>query len=861
MALLCMGCKKLPRRAGQGAQSKQRFPQSFRWLLTGLTLLPCAVAGAGTALPDLAIDRTAQAVGPAPEAWAPRQDYSRAVLLDIRAPALSAADRAAIGGRRRGPAQIGAGQPVPDAYRGDLAARLQWNDAPGGGVTAAFQVSAPGAKALRIALRASLPKGAAVRFFSPSDAEQRFEPYGPADFPSPQAQGGVGVKGTASSPPLDRTQRPKWSPIVAGSAVGVEIALPTAEARSELSFELVRISHLQSTGRQPMAPAATGSACRALDVSCATRPSCSRTATVRIAYTKPDGDSYNCTATTINDHRDTPARWAGTHLLTAHHCVSSQETAETLEAWWHAQTASCGSTEQSNRFAAYQGGADLVVSHAASDHSLLRLRKPVPNTAICWRSWSIDNENRAGETVESVHHPDGGLKEWAEGQVRRATQAVLTGESDQEVEVLEVEVWQGALVGGSSGAGLFANNSGDRLIGVLSGGPEDDCSVNHFGRFDRFFPYAKPHLQPDEATPSGDDHSGSISGATEVELGATTTGTLDAGDVDFFTFEVLEAGTVTVQTEGGTDTRGALLRADGSTAASDDDRGRNGNFRIVQQVTPGTYYVEVKGFNDRATGPYSLLVDFAPNTQIAYGVPLFPAAGDARREGFLRIVNSSPSSGIVRISAIDDAGRAYGPVRLFLDKRQTVHLNSSDLERGNDAKPISGGIGDGNGDWRLSLETSLDIRPQAYVRAADGFVTSLHDLVDTTGKAHHVIFFNPASNDRQRSLLRLINPHDHGVNVLIDGRDDQGEGSPKGLVRTRLPPWAAVTLTAEQLESGAPHPHPRPHPGLTGSLGDGTGKWQLFITSDAAIQVMSLMESPAGHLSNLSTVNDLTERN
>ena len=850
MALLCMSRKKLPHRTGNIAQPLQRFLRSLGGLLALLTLLPGTAIAASAALPDAAMDLSARSVGPAPEAWTPRQDYSSTRVLDIRAPALSATGRSALGPRRRGPAQIGTGQPVPLANQGDLGPRLDWRPAPGGGVVAAFQVSAPGAKALRIALRASLPEGAEVRFFSPANAEQRFAPFGPAEFQSAQVQRQGGGKATASAAHLEAAQRPTWSPIVTGSAIGVEVALPAADGLSQLSLEVVRISQLESTGPQPVAPAASGSACRAVDVSCAVTPSCSRTATVRIAYTEADGNSYTCTATTINDHRDTQARLAETHLLTAHHCVSTQEAAETLEAWWHEQTASCGSTERSNRYAAYQGGADLVASHAASDHSLLRLRKPVPNTAICWKGWSIEGD-RVGETVESVHHPGGRFKEWAEGQVRRSANVALEGGTGPDVEAWQVDVLQGALLPGSSGAGLFANNSSSRLIGVLSGGPEDDCSIDYFGRFDRFFPYAQPHLQPN-ATVAGDgDHSDSISGATPVEFGSTVGGTLTAGDTDFFTFKVEEAGTVTLYTEGEVDTVGALLDADGSTLFSDDDKGMNNNFRIVMKVDPGTYYIQVKGFNDRATGDYTLLVDFTPDTQVTYSVPFFPAAGDSRREGFLRLVNSSPTGGIVRINALDDAGKATRTVRVFLDKRHTVHLNSRDLEQGNDDKPISGGIGDGEGDWRLSLGTSLDLQAQAYVRTADGFVTSLHDLVDTLGKAHHVIFFNPASNDRQRSLLRLINPHDYGVDVLIDGRDDQGKPSPKGLVRVRVPPWQATTLTARQLESGAP--------GLTGSLGDGSGKWQLFITSDANIKVMSLLESPTGHLSNLSTVNDQTE--
>ena len=39
----------------------------------------------------------------------------------------------------------------------------------------------------------------------------------------------------------------------------------------------------------------------------------------------------------------------------------------------------------------------------------------------------------------------------------------------------------------------------------------------------------------------------------------------------------------------------------------------------------------------------------------------------------------------------------------------------------------------------------------------------------------------------------------------------------------------------------------------SGSLGDGYAKWRLLIESDQSIQVMSLLRSPTGHLSNLST--------
>ena len=61
-----------------------------------------------------------------------------------------------------------------------------------------------------------------------------------------------------------------------------------------------------------------------------------------------------------------------------------------------------------------------------------------------------------------------------------------------------------------------------------------------------------------------------------------------------------------------------------------------------------------------------------------------------------------------------------------------------------------------------------------------------------------------------------------------------------------------VTLTALQLETGGE--------GLTGALGEGMGKWRLRVRSDRPIVVMSLLESPTGHLTNLSTVPDQSRR-
>ena len=51
-------------------------------------------------------------------------------------------------------------------------------------------------------------------------------------------------------------------------------------------------------------------------------------------------------------------------------------------------------------------------------------------------------------------------------------------------------------------------------------------------------------------------------------------------------------------------------------------------------------------------------------------------------------------------------------------------------------------------------------------------------------------------------------------------------------------------LTAQQIEEGGSD--------FSGRFGDGSGKWQLSVSADRPIQVMSLLQSPTGHLANLS---------
>ena len=224
-------------------------------------------------------------------------------------------------------------------------------------------------------------------------------------------------------------------------------------------------------------------------------------------------------------------------------------------------------------------------------------------------------------------------------------------------------------------------------------------------------------------------------------------------------------------------------------------------------------------------------------------LPLFPVA-DGSREGIVRVINRSYSSGEVTIEAVDDAGARSGPVQVAVAPRRVVELSATDLEHGNVEKGLAGRLGVGEGDWRLEVASELELMVLSYVQTADGFLASLHDVAPVAEDGgHRVVFFKPGSNRWQVSKLRLVNDGERAASVRIAGIDDRGVDS--GPVTLTAPAGSTLTFTSAELEAGSER--------LVGSLGDGYGQWRLRVHSDEPIAVMSLLETSGGLLANMST--------
>ena len=235
-----------------------------------------------------------------------------------------------------------------------------------------------------------------------------------------------------------------------------------------------------------------------------------------------------------------------------------------------------------------------------------------------------------------------------------------------------------------------------------------------------------------------------------------------------------------------------------------------------------------------------------------YTVPLLvPAGTTSEPQGVLRILNATDEPGAVEIYAIDDAGTRSGPATFTLNASAAVQFTAADLASGNATLGLAGGIGTNVGDARLQIETDLQIVPLAFVQAADGTLSAMHDTVrggpadESGGYTYDVPVFNPSTEMTQVSRLRLINPGDAAAAVTIAGRDDSGAEAIMGDVTLVLAAGGAKTLTAQQLEAGDTD--------LTGQLGAGTGKWRLTVSSDQPLEVVNIVASTAGYRNNLST--------
>jgi hypothetical protein len=294
-----------------------------------------------------------------------------------------------------------------------------------------------------------------------------------------------------------------WSPDLGGEVATIELEVPASAALDDAVIRVPRISHLVVSGADLASPAGaiaratgigTAGACN-VDVACvnpANAPANDLAKSVaRITFVDA-GRTYLCTATLINDSiaSNTPYMW------TADHCIASQSSAGTLNAYFFYLAATCNN-KATPPFVQLGGGSKLLGRSQDNDWSIVRLNQPAP-AGTRFAAWRAD-PMKSGTEVVSLHHPSGDLLKYSKGSV--TGQELLV--DDLVHGFFNEVVWsQGITEGGSSGGPVATLASGGSFYEVRGGlyGGISSCqmptSPDYYSHFELALPLMREYLTP-----------------------------------------------------------------------------------------------------------------------------------------------------------------------------------------------------------------------------------------------------------------------------------------------------------------------------------------------------------------------------
>ncbi|MFO1302363.1 MAG: trypsin-like peptidase domain-containing protein [Burkholderiales bacterium] len=383
---------------------------------------------------------------------------------------------------KSGPLAIGIPRSVPAATREIALRDLTWATTASGSRVAHVDVTSPGAAATRVAVSMDRPlPGMVVRFSG-----------------SAGTYGDVTASEVASAP-----GGLYWSPDLSGETATIEVEVPAAADLDAVTIRVPRVSHLVVGGADLASPngaiaratgIGTAGACN-VDLACVSPVDAAAVelakSVARITFVDA-GHTYLCSATIINDSTssNTPYMW------TANHCVSSQASASTVNAYFFFSAATCNN-KATPPYVQLPGGGKLLGRSQDNDWVLLRLvnTPPAGSKLAAWRSDVLST----GASVVSLHHPSGDLLKYSKG----GTTGLVPLADDQVNGTFTEVVWsQGVTEGGSSG-GLVATLSASGAFYELRGGLYGGISAcdlpkepDYFSHLDVAFPVLRPYLTP-----------------------------------------------------------------------------------------------------------------------------------------------------------------------------------------------------------------------------------------------------------------------------------------------------------------------------------------------------------------------------
>jgi hypothetical protein len=323
----------------------------------------------------------------------------------------------------------------------------QWSTTPDGTRLWTLDLEVPGAKGIRVHFS---------RFELPT--ESRLLAYGDGLSGGMDVYTGRGPTGKGAF----------WAATVPGEVIHLEYQA-TAGIGGNPAIEIDRISHIYNNPTiDRLAAVDSGDIpaegmlvpmsvlpCQE-DVNCHSVDPVARDAVGRMEFTI-GGYTYLCSGGLL---ADSDANTYAGYLLTANHCLSTQEVVDTLTVYWFYQTESCDGPFPSLLDLPKSIGGTLLATSSTSDFTFIRLADD-PGDGQGFASWTTGSASGA---LTSIHHPQGTFK--------RVSIGALTGEPPVCSSFPTSNYWYldwttGITESGSSGSPLY--NSNWEVVGQLYG--------------------------------------------------------------------------------------------------------------------------------------------------------------------------------------------------------------------------------------------------------------------------------------------------------------------------------------------------------------------------------------------------------